>query len=91
MKSTNPELIALRLVAENEHRATVSPYGFPMDCVFEFYEGEPAILWPTELAHPGAPDCCQLLQAFVGGVDIYEMLSSDQIERIEETYLERRK
>ena len=84
MNATTPA----RLRVENEHRATVSPYGFPMVCEFEFYEGEMAIFWPTEFAHPGTPDSCQLLQAFVGGVDVYEMLSSEQIERIEETYLE---
>jgi hypothetical protein len=68
--------------------ARVEPYGFPMECEYEYDEGEPAIYWPTDAAHPGSPPNVTLLACQVGGVNVYEMLSNDQIERIEEAILE---
>lgn len=68
--------------------AHVTPYDIPMVVEYEYDEGEPAIFWPTESAHPGAPSNAQLLSCKVGGVEIYSMLSLDQIERIEESILE---
>lgn len=70
-----------------ERRATVSPYDFAMDCVFEYTEGEPLVMW-GDYPHPGSPSYCELRACHVGGVDIYEMLNDHQIERIEELLLE---
>jgi hypothetical protein len=67
---------------------TVAPYDFPMEVQYEYDEGEAPIFWPTEQAHPGSPPNAILLSCKVGGVEIYEMLSSSQIERIEEAILD---
>lgn len=66
----------------------VSPYEFPMQVEYEFDPGEPSIFWPTERAHPGSPPNAELLSCKVSGVDIYRMLSPDQIERVEDAILE---
>lgn len=84
----NARIPGLRIVAQNQHALTVEPYGFPMHCVFEYEAGEPPILFPTDRAHPGTPDNAQLLECWIGAVNIYEMLYPQQIERLEELLLE---
>jgi hypothetical protein len=59
-----------------------------MECEYDYDGGEPTIWWPTELAHPGAPPNVQLLVCKVGGQNIYDMLTLDQVERIEESILD---
>ena len=66
----------------------VSPWDFPMVCEYEYDCGEVPIFWPTELAHPGSPSNVTLLSCKVAGVEVYDMLSNDQIERIEEAILD---
>lgn len=78
----------LRIVSPRAQSTTVEPYGFPMDCEFEYEEGEPTIYWPTDAAHPGSPPNVQLLACNVGGVNLYPMLSLTQINRIEEAILD---
>jgi hypothetical protein len=73
----------LRIVGSNEHTLIVEPYGFPMVCEFEFYPGESGTF-----TTPGTPDNLQMLSCTVGGVDIVDMLSNSQRERIEELLLE---
>jgi hypothetical protein len=72
----------------NQLSTIVSPYDFPMEVSFEYDEGESPILWPTELAHPGAPSNVVLLSCVVGGVDLMDMLSSQQVDRIEAAILD---
>lgn len=86
MNATVPA--TLRIVSADSQTATVSPYGFEMVCEYEFYPAEKEIRWPTEWAHPGSPATLQLLACKVAGVDIYEMLSLGQIERIEDELME---
>lgn len=78
----------LKIASPRAMTTIVAPYDFPMVVEYEYDEGESAIFWPTERAHPGSPPNASLLSCKVGGVDIYEMLSSDQIERIEDVILE---
>jgi hypothetical protein len=78
----------LRIVADNSRTSWVSPWGFRMEVDYDDQPGEPSIYWPTERAHPGSPANAVLLSCKVGGVEIYEMLDSGQIERIEEKILE---
>ena len=80
--------VPLRIIPAHEHRVTLNPWSFDIDCVFEFYPGEPAIGGSTDYAHPCTPNNCQLIASFVGGVDIYAMLDGDQIDRLETLYLE---
>lgn len=61
---------------------TVEPWGFPVTVVYDYDEGEPAT-WD----HPGAEPYCVILEAHVGGVDIYDMLENEQILRLEEAVL----
>lgn len=58
---------------------TVDPWGFDIHTVYDFDEGEP----PT-LTSPGTEPFCVILEAHVGGVDIYDMLDEHQILRLEE-------
>jgi hypothetical protein len=85
MNATTPA--RLRIVADNMHRTTVAPYGFDMECEYEYDPGEEAIHWPTSAAHPGSPANVQVLVCRIGGVDVIDMLSFDQTERIEEEIL----
>ena len=80
--------IRVALTSLRARSATVAPYDFPMEVTYEYDEGEAPIFWPTELAHPGSPPNAVLLSCKVGGVEIYEMLSSSQIERIEDEILQ---
>lgn len=80
--------IPVRITSRFAQTATVEPYGFPMVCEYEWDEGESPIFWPTDAAHPGAPPNASLLSCKVMGVDIYDMLKPEQIERIEEAIIE---
>lgn len=84
--------LRLRLTSPYAHTVTVSPWGFEMECEYEYDEGESPVMWPTERAHPGSPPNVQLLSCRVGGVEIFDYiqnpwLSEKQIERIEELIL----
>lgn len=74
----------LRIVADNSQSLELDVYGFPMTCVFDWDEGEPAIFWPTERAHPGTPPNAELLECWVGEHNIFDALSQDRREYIEE-------
>ena len=80
---TDDFLSRLSIRPTNEHTAVVSPYGFPMEVTFEYFDGEA----PTQ-DHPGAPDDCQILSCRVGGIDINDMLSPVQTDRICEAITE---
>jgi hypothetical protein len=79
--------LPITIISQRAKTAVVQPYGFPMECEYEYDEGEAPIYWPTELAHPGCPPNAELMACRVGGVDIYEMLKHEQIERIEDAIL----
>mgnify|MGYP006136825797 FL=1 len=89
---TQSEAAALpvRLSSPYARTIEVNPYDLsePMVCEYEATEEEPAILWPTELAHPGSPAEVCLLVCKVAGVDLMDLLSGKQIERIESAILE---
>jgi hypothetical protein len=80
--------LPITIISPRARTAVVDVYGFPMECEYEYDEGEAPIFWPTEAAHPGCPPNAELLACRVGGVDIYEMLKPGQIERIEDAILE---
>lgn len=82
MNATVPAM--LRIVSNRSQSLEVNLYGFPMTCVFEWDAGEPAVFWPTERAHPGTPPNAELLECWVGEHNIFDILTSDRRERIEE-------
>lgn len=49
----------------------------------EYDEGEPAIYWPTDAAHPGSPEDAILIRCLVGGVDVMPLLDDQAIRQIE--------
>jgi hypothetical protein len=79
----NARIPNLRIVSPSSLTSTVNVYGFDMECDFEYDAGEHPIFWPTERAHPGTPPNAELLACRVGGIDITEMLTSDQRAAIE--------
>lgn len=58
--------------------------GVEMVCVVDFEDGECPIFWPTERAHPGSPPSCVLESCKVKDVELIDMLSFSQVERLEE-------
>lgn len=70
--------------------AEVNPYDLaaPMVCEYEYDEGEAPTIAYGEFDHPGFPANATLLSCKVGGVDLMDMLSSSQVERIEDAILE---
>lgn len=78
----------LRIVAQNAHSAIVDVWGFPMECDFDYEEGEAPVWSDVTGGHPGSPSNAVLVGCAVGGVSIYDMLSSDQIERLEEACIQ---
>ena len=64
----------------------ITAYGIPMSVIYDYEPGElPVFSGPH--AGPGCAPSVYLLSVKVGGVDIYEMLSTEQMQRIEETIL----
>jgi hypothetical protein len=57
---------------------TVSPWDFPIEVT-----AETEIPEPQTYTHPGCGWSIVVVRACVGGIDIYEMLTNAQIERIE--------
>lgn len=64
----------------------ISPYDVPMTVQVDF-EPEEAPIYHGDNSHPGCAAVCSLAHAYVGGIEITEMLSAAQIERIEEAAL----
>ena len=60
----------------------VQPWGFPVEVFYEFDEGEPPA-WD----HPGCEPYVVVEAAKIGGVDVYDMLTNEQIERLEDYVL----
>ena len=56
----------------------------PLVIEVEFDPGEPAVSWPLECGHPGAPAEAVLITCKAGGVDIFPVLGSDTVTAIEE-------
>lgn len=79
--------LPIQLISPYSHTAIVSPYGFPMEVEYEYDEGEAPILGDLEFAHPGYPPNASLLSCRIGGHEVYDMLSPQQIETIEEAIL----
>lgn len=57
--------------------------GVPLTCGFELDEGEPAIYFPTDRAHPGTPTTAVLITCTAGGVDVMPLLDAKVIAQIE--------
>lgn len=70
-----------------EHCATIAPWGFDMEVVYEYYEAEPAVLWGDN-PYPGAPSYCSIGSVSVGGVEITDMLNDKQYDFIEAALLQ---
>lgn len=62
----------------------LSPFGYPMELEYEWILGEPAIMWPTEHAHPGSASSAVLVAVRVGGHDIYNELRDSLTPYLEE-------
>ncbi len=67
--------------------ATVNVWGFDMAVEYDYSPEEKEQKW-GDYPHPGCPAAASISSVVVGGVDIYEMLDSDQLDRIEEKILE---
>ncbi len=80
--------LPIQLVSPYSRTTVVAPWGFAMECDYEYDEGEPEVRGSLEFSHPGTPPNAALLSCKVGGVDITEMLSLDQRDRIEEFILD---
>lgn len=76
------ELFPLPSRQQQPMSTQVEPWGFPVEVFYDFDEGDA----PT-LTSPGTEPFCVILEAHVGGVDIYEMLHEHQILRLEEAVL----
>lgn len=50
--------------------------------------GEEPVLYPVDDAHPGYSAGVEIYHVWVGGIDIYEWLVPEQIEKITETVME---
>ena len=61
---------------------TLDIWGFAMEVSADVDPGE-----PMTFDHPGAAPMADVIHVHVGGVDIVEMLSKAQIDRIEEHIL----
>jgi hypothetical protein len=88
MDLSTTDLPRIHLTSTRERTAVVAPWGFDMECSYEFDEGEPPTISNGEFDHPGWPANVALLSCRVAGVDITEMLDLDQQTRIEERILE---
>ncbi len=64
--------------------AIVRPWGFDIHITFDYDEGEPPIFSPIDEAHPGADPYAVILKAQIGGVEVYEMLTSAQLNTLED-------
>lgn len=64
-----------------EHEMTLFPEWAndePVVCHFEYLPGE-----PMTRDHPGAPDECNLISAYIRGWDCYRVLSREQVTDLE--------
>jgi hypothetical protein len=88
MDLSTTDLPRIHLTSTRERTAVVAPWGFDMECSYEYDEGEPPTIQYGEFDHPGTPANVALLSCKVGGVDLIDMLSLRQQNHIEESILE---
>ena len=68
--------------------ATVTAWDIDFTCSYDYFPGEAPVLWPADRAYPGEPAYTSIFDCFVGGVNVYEMLTEAQITRIEDAITE---
>jgi hypothetical protein len=78
----------IQIIPQSFHKTTVNVWGFEMIAEYEYDPGESPCYDVESNPGPGSPPNATLCGCRVGGVQIVEMLSPDQIERIEEKILE---
>jgi hypothetical protein len=78
----------LNLTSASLRSGIVSPWDFPMECVFEYYPGDPLGNAPLFGGPTPIPSSAQLMSCKVNGRDIMDMLSTAQIERIEDALVD---
>jgi hypothetical protein len=88
MDLSTTDLPRIHLTSTRERTAVVAPWGFDMECSYEYDEGEPPTIQYGEFDHPGTPANVALLSCKVGGVDLMDMLSLRQQNHIEDSILE---
>jgi len=64
----------------------IEAYSIPMRVFFDYEPGEPMVLSGPQ-AGPGYDSAVIVESVLIGGVNVYEMLSNRQLERIEEIIL----
>jgi hypothetical protein len=80
---------AAALCERGQDCVTLNVWGFPMEVIYEYEEGEPPVMWGDN-AHPGHPPEITIFAVYAGGVagvgsaNIVDALSSTKIARIQE-------
>lgn len=78
----------VHIVPQSSFTATVNYCGVEMECTYEYEEAEAACFDVERNPCPGSPANAVLCECRIGGVDVIDMLTVEQIERVEEKILE---
>lgn len=70
-------------IAPGNSAIEIQPWGFPMLVEYEHDAGEPAYMTAQDGGHPGSAAYVCVIAAYVGGVNITDMLSSQQHKTLE--------
>tara|TARA_R100001591_G_C4266510_1_gene161264 strand:+ start:91 stop:324 length:234 start_codon:yes stop_codon:yes gene_type:complete len=70
---------------ENEIEAN----GVKVNVNYYYNKGEPMVMYyPDGSGHPGEPPSAEIQAVYAGDVDIYELLSADMLDYIEQKIIE---
>ncbi len=61
----------------------------PLNVEYYYNRGEPMVMYyPDGSGHPGEPPSAEIQAVYAGDVDIYELLSADMLDYIEQKIIE---
>ena len=73
----------------NSFENEIKIHGVKVNVNYYYSKGEPMVMYyPDGSGHPGEPPSAEIQAVYAGNVDIYELLSADMLDYIEQKIIE---
>ena len=73
----------------NSFENEIEVHGVKVNVDYYYDKGEPMVMYYSDMSgHPGEPPSAEIQAVYAGDVDIYELLSADMLDYIEQKLIE---
>ena len=73
----------------NSFENEIEVHGVKVNVNYYYSKGEPMVMYYSDMSgHPGEPPSAEIQAVYAGDVDIYELLSADMLDYIEQKIIE---